>query len=132
MENCIFCKIIKKEILSKVVYENKIIFAFLDNNPYNLGHTLVIPKKHYRWVWDIKDIGEFYNSVNKVANAMRKGLKTEFIVSLVVGEEVPHAHVHLVPRYKNDWHGGAINIHNHKKLTDKEQDEAIKKIQRFL
>lgn len=132
MKDCIFCKISRKEIPSKVVYEDKTSFAFFDNNPYNLGHTLVIPKTHYRWVWDIKETGKFYESVNKIANALRKGLNTEFVVSLVVGEEVPHAHVHLVPRFKGDGHGEAINIHNHKKFTDKEQDEAIKKIQRFL
>src|SRR3989344_4473813 len=114
MSDCIFCKIVKKEIPSKIVYEDKISFAFLDIKPYNLGHTLVIPKKHYRWVWDIKEIGEFFKSVNKVANAIRKGLKTEFVVSLIVGEEVPHAHVHLVPRFKDDGHGSAIKLGNFK------------------
>ena len=132
MKSCIFCKISKKEISSKIVYENKNVFSFLDNNPYNLGHTLVIPKKHYRWVWDIKEIDQFFNSISKVANAMKKGLETDYIVSLIFGEEVHHAHVHLVPRYENDGHGGAIDIHNHKKFPDKEELEAIKKIQRFL
>lgn len=132
MENCIFCKIINKEIPSKIVYEDKVSFAFFDNNPYNLGHTLVIPKKHYRWVWDIKEIKEFYESVSKVANAIRKGVKTDFVVSLIIGEAVHHAHVHLIPRFSNDGHGGSIDLRNIKRIPDDEQDKALKKIQRFL
>jgi len=132
MSDCIFCKIVKKEIPSKIVYEDKISFAFLDIKPYNLGHTLVIPKKHYRWVWDIKEIGEFFKSVNKVANAIRKGLKTEFVVSLIVGEEVPHAHVHLVPRFKDDGHGSAIKLGNFKNISEKDQLEALSKIKKYL
>ena len=132
MKDCIFCKIINNEIESKVVYEDKVSFVFFDNNPYNLGHTLVIPKKHYRWVWDIKEIKEFYTSVNKIANAIRKGLKTDFVVSLVVGEAVKHAHVHLIPRYPKDGHGGAIDLKNFKNISEKEQLEAVDKIKRFL
>ncbi|HLC73530.1 MAG TPA: HIT family protein [Candidatus Nanoarchaeia archaeon] len=132
MQDCLFCKIVDKEIPSKVVHEDKVSFAFLDIKPYNLGHTLVVPKKHYRWVWDIKEIGEFYTSVNKIANALKLGLKTDYIVSLVFGEEVNHAHVHLIPRFKDDGHGSAIKLGNFKNISEKEQGNAIKKIQRFL
>ena len=63
MENCIFCKIVSGEIPSYKVYEDNEFMAFLDVRPLNLGHTLVIPKKHYRWVWDVPNIGEYYEVV---------------------------------------------------------------------
>src|SRR3989344_4214177 len=132
MDDCIFCKIIKKEIPSRIVYEDKLSFAFLDIKPYNLGHTLVIPKKHYRWVWDIKEIDEFYKSVRNIANAIKKGLGTDYVVSLVFGEAVPHAHVHLIPRFNNDGHGNAIKLGNFKNISEDEQLDSLKKIQSFL
>lgn len=132
MENCIFCKIVKGEIPCYKVFEDDDTLAFLDIKPLNKGHTLVIPKKHYRWVWDIKEIGNFYEDVGKIANAIRKAMGTEFVVSLVIGEEVQHAHVWLVPRYKNDGHGGAINISLKKQFTEKEMKETAEKIRKAI
>ena len=71
-QNCIFCKIIKGDIPSHKVYEDENYFAFLDIRPLNPGHTLVIPKKHYRWVWDVENIGEYYEITSKIANAIKK------------------------------------------------------------
>ena len=132
MENCIFCKIAKGEIPSYKVYEDEDTLAFLDIKPLNKGHTLVIPKKHYRWVWDIKEICNFYEDVGKVANAIRKAMKTDFLVSLVLGQEIQHAHVWLVPRYENDGHGSAIDINLKKQFTDKEMKETAEKIRKAL
>jgi len=132
MEDCTFCKIVKKKVPAIVVYEDKDYLAFLSINPLNPGHTLVIPKKHYRWVWDIQNIGEYYEVVGKIANALRKAFKTEWIVSVVFGEQVPHAHVWLVPRFPNDGHGGSIYTSNVKKLSDKEMKAAAEKIRKGL
>jgi histidine triad (HIT) family protein len=132
MENCIFCKIVKKKVPAIVVYEDKDFMAFLSINPLNPGHTLVIPKKHYRWVWDIPNIGEYYEVVGKIANALRTAFKTEWVVSVVFGEQVPHAHVWLVPRFPNDGHGGSLNTSNVKKLSDKEMNAAAEKIRKGL
>ena len=132
MIDCIFCKIIKGEIPSYKVYEDKNFLAFLDINPRNKGHTLVIPKKHYRWVWDIPNIDKYYKVVGKIANAIRKSLKTEFIVSLVLGEEVPHAHVWLVPRFENDGHGISIDLSNIKKISPEEMNKTAEKIKNLL
>ena len=127
--DCIFCKIVNKEIPAYVVYEDDNFLAFLDVRPLNPGHTLVIPKKHYRWVWDVKNIGEYYEVVAKIAKAMKKALGTDYIVSLVFGEEVPHAHVWLVPRYADDGHGGAIDLENIKDINEQEMVNIAKKIQ---
>ena len=55
MNDCVFCKIIKKEIPASVVYEDEKTLAFLDINPYAKGHLLVIPKKHSKWLWDMPE-----------------------------------------------------------------------------
>lgn len=126
--DCIFCKIVNGELPSYKVYEDDDFFAFLDIRPLNVGHTLVVPKKHYRWVWDLENIGEYYEVVGKIANAMRRAFNTEQIVSTVFGEEVPHAHVWLIPRYEGDGHGGAIDLTNIKELSEEEMREAADKI----
>ncbi len=120
--NCIFCKIINKEIPSNIVYEDDNFLAFLDINPLSVGHTLVIPKKHYRWVWDVPatadngpTIGKYYEIVQKIAIAQRKAFGVEQIISKVVGEDVPHAHVWIYPPSetkgdKKDFEGNAKKI----------------------
>src|SRR3989344_346068 len=127
MADCIFCKIVKNEIPCYKIYEDKEFLAFLDINPRNPGHTLIIPKEHYRWVWDVPDIGFYYKIVGKIANAIKKALKTDFVVSLVIGEEVPHAHVWLVPRFKDDGHGNSINISNIKQIPKEEMEKIAEK-----
>lgn len=118
MENCVFCKIVKGEIPSHKVYENDNFLAFLDIRPESAGHTLIIPKEHYRWAWDMteQEAGEFFKVAHKIANAQRKAFGVEMVVSKIVGEEVPHAHIWLVPdrentkEDKNDFEGNAKKI----------------------
>ena len=99
MPDCIFCKIVNKEIKAEVVYEDDNFLAFLDINPRGPGHTLVIPKKHYRWVWDYPEIGEYFEIVKKIALATKKAFGVEMIRSQVFGDEVPHAHVWVWPNF---------------------------------
>ncbi len=97
MNDCIFCKIVKGEVPSYKIYENDSFLAFLDINPESPGHALVIPKDHYRWVWDVPNIGEYFEIVQKVAKAQQKAFGTDWIISKIVGEEVPHAHIWVFP-----------------------------------
>lgn len=97
MENCIFCKIIKGEIPSYKVYEDDNFLAFIDINPQSPGHTQVIPKKHTRWVWDVENIGEYFEVARKIALAQRKAFDTDWVLSKIVGDEVPHAHIWVFP-----------------------------------
>lgn len=129
---CMFCKVVAGELPSYKVYEDDNFLAFLDIRPLNPGHTLVVPKKHYRWVWDYPDLAEYYRVVGKVANSIRKALETEYVVSLVLGEEVHHAHVWLVPRFSDDGHGGSIDLKNTKNLDEEEMREAAEKIRNNL
>ncbi|MCD4762147.1 HIT family protein [bacterium] len=128
MDNCIFCKIVAGEMPSYKVYEDKEFLAFLDIRSLNPGHTLVIPKKHIRWVWDYENISGYYKVVAQIANAIKRAFKTDYVVSFIFGEEVDHAHVWLVPRHDGDGHGGAIDLKNIKKYSEKEMQEAADKI----
>ncbi len=132
MEKCIFCEIAKGKIPCFKVFENEKFLAFLDINPRNEGHTLVIPKEHFRWVWDVPYLGEYFEVVGKVANALRKTMGTDFIVSFIIGEEIPHAHVHLVPRFLNDGHGALIDLSLIRKISKERMEEICQKIEEAI
>jgi len=95
--SCIFCKIVQKKIPAEIVYEDESFLAFLDIKPQTPGHVQVIPKKHIRWVWDVPNTGEYFEVVKKVALAQRKAFHTEWILSRIVGDEIPHAHIWVFP-----------------------------------
>lgn len=97
MSDCVFCKIVKKEIPTEIAYENDNFLAFLDINPRSPGHCQVIPKRHYRWVWDLPNVGEYFEVVKKIAQAQQQAFKQDGIWSRITGEEVEHAHVWLFP-----------------------------------
>jgi histidine triad (HIT) family protein len=96
MTTCIFCKIITGDIPCLKIYEDQNYLAFLDISQFTPGHTLVVPKTHYRFVWDHPHIGEYYQVIQKIADHYRK-VGYEFVDSLVLGRMIPHAHVHLIP-----------------------------------
>lgn len=100
MENCIFCKIVKKQVPVNVVYEDDKFLAFLDIHPQSPGHTQVIPKEHHRWVWQVPDAGAYFEVVRKVALAQGKAFDTDWVLSKIVGDEVEHAHIWVYPNNK--------------------------------
>lgn len=97
MNDCIFCKIVRGEAPSNIVYEDERFVGFLDIHPRSPGHVLVVPKEHHRWVWDVPDIGEYFEAARKVAFAQRKAFGTDWILSSIVGDEVHHAHIWVYP-----------------------------------
>ncbi|HEV7423619.1 MAG TPA: HIT domain-containing protein [Candidatus Paceibacterota bacterium] len=97
MENCIFCKIVKGEIPSTKVYEDENFLVFLDIHPLAPGHVQIIPKKHYRWVWDVPNAGEFFEVAKKIALAQKKAFGADIVRSQIYGEEVEHAHIWVWP-----------------------------------
>ena len=113
--DCIFCKIVKGELPSYKVYEDDTFLAFLSIYPESTGHTLVIPKEHYRWVWDVPQAGEYFEVAKKIALAQKKAFNTDFILSQIVGEEVFHAHIWVFPNKDvagdpKDFEGNADKI----------------------
>jgi histidine triad (HIT) family protein len=107
--DCIFCKIINGEIPSVKVYEDDRVFAFLDINPLNAGHVLVIPKAHAETIHDISkdDFVAVAGATHRLAAAMNKALRPEGINLMqlngkAANQVVPHLHVHIVPRWAGD------------------------------
>jgi histidine triad (HIT) family protein len=98
----IFSRIIAGEIPCYKVAENDKFFAFLDINPVNWGHTLVVPKKETDYIFDIEDndLQEMILFAKKVAKALKAAMPCRKIGVTVLGLEVPHAHIHLVPLQK--------------------------------
>lgn len=116
MPDCIFCKIVSKQIPAHIVYEDNNFLAFLDINPRSAGHVQVIPKKHYHWVWDVPNVGKYFEVVSKIAQAQQKAFDIEGIWSRVTGEDISHAHIWIFPDPrvgrgdKNDFAGNAEKI----------------------
>ena len=100
-ENCIFCKIIKKEIPCSFTYEDDNFVAFLDIKPKAPGHTLLIPKEHYVWMHETPDevISNIFITTKKLMNKMIKETPCDYVQVSVLGKDVPHFHIHLIPRF---------------------------------
>lgn len=124
--NCIFCKIAAGEIPCYKVYEDRKFLAFLDIQPLNKGHCLVIPKKHYRWVYDVDD-AEYWVVANKIAKRLVRN-RAAFVHIITWGMEVEHAHIHVIPRYENDGHPGFIDWKNTKQFSADEMKEIAGKM----
>lgn len=110
MKDCLFCKIINKEIPCYKVYENDDVLAFLDINPESYGHTLVIPKKHFNNYEDIdlETIKKINEAGKIVYNKIKTNLHTDgirLVQNNGIIQDVKHYHLHLVPIYKNDKDG---------------------------
>ncbi|MBD8389221.1 HIT family protein [Dysgonomonas sp. BGC7] len=95
----IFSKIVAGEIPSYKVAENDKFYAFLDINPMTKGHTLVIPKQEVDYIFDLEDstLAEMNVFAKKIALAIKKAIPCQRIGMMVIGMEVPHAHIHLIP-----------------------------------
>lgn len=103
--NCIFCKIANKEIPSFKIYEDDLVYAFLDANPDSDGHTLIIPKKHFTNLDDIDQ--NTLNHINKISKEIKKMLEEKLGcvgLSLLQNngscQEIKHYHLHLKPYYE--------------------------------
>ena len=112
MQDCVFCKIVKGEIPAHKVYEDETTLAFLDITPVNIGHTLVIPKKHYVNIYETPEeiMMHIMRTVKKISHAVKIGLKADGInVTMnndpAAGQVVFHAHIHIIPRHANDGFG---------------------------
>jgi histidine triad (HIT) family protein len=106
-ESCIFCKIVRRQAQSSVIYEDESVMAFLDIRPLNIGHTLVIPKSHYIDIFDIPDnlLAEVHKVAKRLAPAIKKATDADGISVIqqsgkAAGQDIFHIHVHVVPRFE--------------------------------
>ena len=108
-EQCIFCKIVKGKIPSMKVYEDKYAIAFLDINPVNPGHTLIVPKNHYTTLMDLPvTLAQHLTMVLwKIMQAVKQEIKPAGFNVInnngkQAGQLVPHYHIHVIPRFEGD------------------------------
>ena len=122
----IFSKIAAGEISSYKCAEDEKFYAFLDINPVRKAHTLVIPRKEVDYIFDMEDadLAEFQLFAKKVACAIRAAFPCKKVAQIVLGLEVPHAHIHLIP-IDNE---ADVNITKHVKVAEDEQKEIANKI----
>ncbi len=113
MADCVFCKIVSGEYTSSKIYEDDSILAFLDIQPVNNGHLLIVPKKHVELIANLDDetSSKMMVLANRINNALRKsgvklaGMNYFLADGEAAGQEVFHTHLHLIPRFKDDGFG---------------------------
>ena len=131
-ENCVFCRIIKKQTPASIVYEDTQVIAFLSHRPINVGHTLVVPKKHYVDIYDISEdeAAYLFKVTKRMAHAVRDATGAEGIRIVqnngeAAGQVVFHIHVHIIPmgtRNLNGHDGIYRDPDNPRSVEDLEQD----------
>lgn len=129
--DCIFCKIVSGQISCAKVYEDDKVLAFLDIRPVNFGHTLIIPKSHHTMIADTPDdiLSYIFLQVKRLSEVIKKATDAHFVAISIVGLDVPHFHVHLVPRFIND---GLANWWPTKTYNEGEMEKVAKLITKYL
>lgn len=110
MSSCIFCDIIARKAPASIVYEDDVVIAFMDLFPINPGHTLVVPKQHFVRVTELDDItaARMMTVARDIAAAIYRssvqaeGVNLTLADGRAAGQEVPHAHLHVIPRFRGD------------------------------
>ncbi|NCN52588.1 HIT family protein [Candidatus Parcubacteria bacterium] len=136
MTDCIFCKIVAKEIPASIAYEDDVVLAFLDITPTNKGHVLIVPKEHARNVFDTpkETLEKMVIVAQNIARGMQDALGAEG-ATLVMnnepagGQEVFHTHLHVIPRFTND---GIFQKAKRSEYANGEMDETAEKIKAAL
>jgi histidine triad (HIT) family protein len=140
MEDCIFCKIIRGQLPSSKIYEDDKLLAFLDIQPINKGHVLIIPKQHKVLITELDDktLGNMIALANKINRAIRESdIKSEGINLFLAdgeaaGQEVFHVHLHVFPRFEKDGFDFIIPEGYKNKPQREELDMISQKIQSHL
>ena len=133
-EPCAFCKIVRNEATASPVYEDDKVIAFLSIQPINIGHTLVVPKKHYENIYEIpeEEVAHLYKIVKKVAYAVKNAVSAEGIRIVqnngeAAGQVIFHLHVHIIPMSKDrPW------VHHLENRDAEALKEDARRIRRFI
>jgi histidine triad (HIT) family protein len=130
--NCVFCKIVKGEIKPHTVYEDEKTLAFLDANPLAKGHTLIIPKIHVSKLENLdEDTAEaFFRTIHKLIAPIQNAVGAQATTIAVnngkeSGQEIPHVHAHIVPRFKGDKGGSVHSIMTRRSRISQEEMQKI-------
>lgn len=140
MNNCIFCKIINDNTEASFVYKGEHVSAFMDLNAINTGHVLVVPNEHNERFVDINPTvaGEMFQIAQKILAAIQEseirceGANIFLSDGFVAGQEVPHSHLHIAPRFKDDGHKMGFSHYDPNISKREELDKAAKAISSYL
>jgi len=135
--DCIFCKILENEIPSYKIYEDDTVLAFLDITQGTKGHTLVVPKKHIRNIYELDEnmAGKIFSVIPKIANALKLAFNP-IGLNIINNNDQPlqsvfHFHIHLIPRYEDD--GMKLStLNNYGKFDEDYFKNLVKEIQKQL
>jgi len=135
-ESCIFCRIIRKQAIASIIYEDETVLAFLDIRPLNMGHTLVIPKSHYVDIFDTPEaqVSQVYKVSKLIALAVKKATRAGGVSIIqqngkAAGQDIFHLHVHVVPRFE----GQKLAAFNELKVVERAKlDGMAEEIKRLL
>jgi len=137
--NCPFCRIASGQASASIVHKDDTIVAFMDLNPANIGHTLIVPREHWENIHDIPEsiLAEIFSVVKRISAAVKKTVNAEGISLLqlngrAAGQTVMHFHVHVIPRFRGDPLSKAIGVmvehEGFEKPERKDLDEIAQKI----
>jgi histidine triad (HIT) family protein len=140
VEDCIFCKIIRNESAANIVYEDEAVIAFLSHRPVNEGHTLVVPKKHYRDIYDMPEdeVAYLFKITKRIAGAVKvamipPGIRIVQNNGAAAGQVVFHLHVHIIPlKPRDDIHNSGVYRNITYLGSTKELERDAQKIKDFL
>ncbi len=130
MKNCIFCEIAAGKRPCYKLHEDKDFLAFLDIKPLRKGHALAIPKKHFKWIYDVPNFGEYFEFAKRIMLAQLKAFRADSVSLGTVGYDVDHAHVHTIPRMLDDR--GFVKKSDVKNISEKEMEEIAKRIRKYI
>ncbi len=131
---CVFCAIVNGENTHHIIYEDDHYLGFLDKYPLNPGHSQIIPKKHLRWVWDMEtaDVGYIFMRTKKIALALKEVFSTDWIIADTGGIGVPHAHIHIIPRFEDDGHGELPDPKIFREIPEEQMEHIAQQIREAL
>lgn len=120
MNNCIFCKILNGDVESSFVYRGEFVSAFMDLNPINEGHVLLVPNNHYERFRSINDdtVGDMFRVARDILSAIEEsdikceGANLFLSDGEIAGQDLPHSHLHIAPRFKGDGHRMGFTEYN--------------------
>lgn len=104
MSDCIFCKVANHQIPAHIIYEDDMFMGFLDIHPIRPGHVLLIPKEHVAHLTEATDemVAKIFQRTRDLMVMMKKILSVDFVMVEIIGVDVPHLHIHLLPRNHDD------------------------------
>ncbi len=132
---CAFCRILSNELHASVVFEDASVLAFLDIHPVNTGHTLVIPKRHVQSFADLttEEVSQLFEAGQHIASHIKdsisgcEGTSLSLADGEVAGQEVPHIHLHVIPRFYADGFGWKFPPHYSEKAAPREELDKVAK-----